>query len=126
MRGLLSLVLALAVVFLVYKLYFAQLKSGPTAANPISTVDVVGVKNDLLAIAQAERMYQAEHGSYVSLEELASSGGISLERSGRNGYTYEVETSPDSFRAVAHCPRTTARDCTSWVVDQTMEVRPGE
>ncbi|HXW57695.1 MAG TPA: hypothetical protein VEJ67_18225 [Candidatus Cybelea sp.] len=126
MRGFLSLVLALAIVLLVYKLYFAQLKSGTTAANPISTVDVVGVKNDLLGIAQAERIYQAEHGSYVGLEELASSGGVSLKRSGRNGYSYEVETSPDSFRVVAHCPRTTAPDCTSWVVDQTMEVRPGE
>jgi hypothetical protein len=126
MRGLLSLVLALAIALVAYKLYFAEMKSGTTARNAVSTIDVVGVKNDLLAIAQAERTYQAEHGDYASLEALASSGAISFERSGRDGYTYEVETSADSFRVVAHCPRTTAPCCSNWVVDQTMEVRPGE
>jgi hypothetical protein len=126
MRSLMGLVVALAIVFLAYKVYFAQMKSGATAGNPISTIDEVGVKNDLLAIAQAERMYQAEHGGYASLDELTASGALAMRRSSRGGYTYGVETSSDNFRAVAHCPAATQPACTSWVVDRAMEVRPGE
>ena len=115
------LVVALIAV-LAYKFYFSQ-QSGGTA-TPKQTIDVVGVKNDLIAIAQAERAYQAEHNSYGSLGDLTSSGEMSMARPGRDGYTYEVETSSDSFRAVAHCPAATMPGCTSYAIDQTMEIQP--
>lgn len=118
------LVVALIAVVM-YKLYFSKMQnSGAVAGTPTQTIDVVGVKNDLLGIAQAERAYQAEHGSYVSLGELSSSGALTMKRTSRDGYTYDVETSASTFRAVAHCPAATSPGCTSWAIDQSMEVQP--
>jgi len=115
------LVVALIAV-LTYKFYFSQQSAG--TATPKQTIDVVGVKNDLIAIAQAERTYQAEHNSYGSLEDLTSSGTMNMLRPGRAGYTYEVEAASDSFRAIAHCPAVTMPGCTSYAIDQTMEIQP--
>ena len=119
--GLIGLLVAVLIGGLIYKFYFTQQSAG--TATPIQTIDVVGVKNDLLAIAQSERAYQAEHGSYASLDDLVSSGAMSMAKRGRDGYTYDVETSADGFRAVAHCPSTTSPGCTNYSVDQTMEVQ---
>ena len=55
---------------------------------PTETIDTVGVKSDLLAIAQAERMYMASHGSYVSLDDLEKDGSLSFSGTSRRGYTY--------------------------------------
>ena len=85
---------------------------------------VAGVKNDLLAIAQAERAYQAEHGSYGSLEELKSAGAMSMLRDGRDGYSYGVETSVSGFQVTAKCMPATNSGCSNWTVDQTMQVQP--
>lgn len=118
------LVVALIAV-LMYKFYFAKLQdSGTGAGTPRQTVDIVGVKNDLLGIAQAERAYQADNGAYASLDELYSSGALSMSHTGRDGYAYHVETSESSFRAVAQCPAETSPGCTSWAVDESMEVQP--
>ncbi len=124
MRGLGSIIsiLVVAVIgLLVYRFYFTQ-TSSTGAATPAQTINVVGVKNDLLSIAQAERAYQAEHNSIASLDELVSSGEMSLKKSGRDGYTYAVESSGDGFRVTARCAASAA-SCTNYAVDQTMEVR---
>src|ERR1700722_8538882 len=92
MRSLVGLVMTLLIVFGTYKLFFAQLQSTGSAA-PARAIDVVGVKNDLVALAQAERMYQAEHNSSATLEELNANRAMTLTKTGRNGYTYEAEPS---------------------------------
>jgi competence protein ComGC len=124
MRGIgniLGLLVVALIALLVYKFYFS--KSAATGTGtPIQTIDVVGVKGDLLGIAQAERAYQAEHGSYTSLEELTSSGSLTLTKSGRDGYTYEVQSSASEFHVIAHCPTATLPGCTNYSVDQSMEV----
>lgn len=123
MRSVLSLLVVLVIVFLSYKLYFSKLgRENSGVVTPVQTIDVVGVKNDLIAIGQAERTYQAEHGEYTSLSELTSSGALTMRRSGRDGYTYDVEASSGSFRAVAHCPAT-ASNCTNFAIDESMELR---
>jgi hypothetical protein len=114
------LVVALIAV-LVYKFYFSKTGDAGTA-TPFQTIDVAGVKNDLLSIAQAERAYQAEHGSYTSLDELTSSGAMTMTKTGRDGYTYEVQSSAAGFHVIAHCPAATQPGCTNYSVDQTMEV----
>jgi hypothetical protein len=124
MRGIGS-VLGLLVVALIaglfYKFYFAQGSSAGT--TPAQTIDVVGVKNDLIAIGQSERAYQAEHGTYASIDDLVSSGAMTLNKSGRDGYTYEAQTSPGNFLVIAHCPAATSPGCTNYSIDQTMEVQ---
>ncbi len=119
--SIISILVVAVIGLLVYKFYFTQ-SSSTGAATPAQTINVVGVKNDLLAIAQAERNYQAEHNSIASLDELVSSGEMSIKKTGRDGYTYDVESSGDGFRVTARCSATAA-GCTNYVVDQTMEVR---
>ena len=111
-------------VGLIYKYYFSQNQPEAPLSHPQQTIDVAGVKNDLLGMAQAERVYQAEHNSYASLEDLVSSGALAIKKSGRDGYTYEAAASTESFRIIAHCPSATLPGCTSYVIDQTMEVQP--
>jgi hypothetical protein len=123
MGRVIGLLVVIVIVALSYKLYFSHLRSTGTG-SPVQAINVVGVKNDLIAIAQAERAYQAEHGSYASLDQLTSGGALTMIKSGRDGYTYDVETSTDGFRATAHCPASTSLGCSNWSVDQTMEVQP--
>lgn len=123
MRSLIGLLVVALIVALAYKLYFSKLQSQETG-TPAQTISIVGVKNDLLAIAQAERAYQAEHGNYASLDELKSSGAMTMLKPGRDGYTYDVETLSSGFRVVAHCPVSTSPGCSNWMVDQSMEVSP--
>jgi len=123
MRSLIGLLVVALIVALAYKLYFSKLQSQETG-TPAQTISIVGVKNDLLAIARAERAYQAEQGSYASLDELKSSGAMTILKPGRDGYTYDVETSSAGFRVVAHCPAATSPGCSNWMVDQSMEVSP--
>ncbi len=119
--SIISILVVAVIGLLVYKFYFTQ-SSSTGAATPAQTINVVGVKNDLLAIAQAERNYQAEHNSIASLDELVSSGEMSIKKTGRDGYTYDVESSGDGFRVTARCSATAA-GCTNYLVDQSMEVR---
>jgi len=120
--GVAGILVAAAITLFIYKNSLTQSQAAG-AATPQQTIDVVGVKNDLLAIAQAERAYQVEHGSVGSLDELVSSGAMSMKKSGRGGYSYGVEAAGDGFRVTAQCPSSLA-GCTNYVVDQTMEVRP--
>jgi hypothetical protein len=116
------LVIAL-IAGLIYKNYIEKVQS-TSGATPVQTINIVGVKNDLLAIAQAERAYQAEHGAYASLSDLISSGALTMTSSSRDGYTYDVDVSGGGFRGFTHCPAATTPGCQNWSVDQTMEVRP--
>src|SRR5271154_2490781 len=90
------LVVALIAVML-YKSYFEKVQS-TSGTTPLQTINVVGVKNDLLAIAQAERAYQAEHGAYASLNDLTSNGALTMKAGGRDGYVYDVDLSGGGFR----------------------------
>jgi hypothetical protein len=122
MKSLAGLLIVALLAALVYKYYFSSLQSAGTG-TPAQTIDIVGVKNDLIGIAQAERAHQAQHGSYASLDELMSSGELTMRQTSRAGYTYSVETSDQTFRAIAHCPTATFPGCSNYAVDQSMEVQ---
>ena len=124
MRALIGLILALVIGFFVYKFYFAQVQPGGPGTAATQAISLTGVKNDLNAIAQAERMYQAQNGSYATLDELISSGALQMGRRGRDGYTYEVEVSGNGFTATAR--HTGGPGGVRWptlVIDQTMQIR---
>ena len=114
------IVVALAGSF-IYKSYFTSLQASG-AASPQQAIDGVGAQNDILAIAQAERAYQAEHSSYVSLSDLNSSGALTIPKNGRAGYTYDVQTTDSTFRVTAQCAPATNSPCTNYSVDETMQV----
>jgi competence protein ComGC len=125
MRSMLGLLVVAVIALLTYKYYFSNMNAAGTgAATPMQVIDMVGVKNDLLSIAQAERMYQTDHNSYGSLDELVSSGALTMKKTGRDGYTYEAQPSDSTFQVIAHCPAATNPGCTSFVIDQTMQIQP--
>lgn len=124
MRSVPGLLVVAVIVLLSYRLYFSKMMTD-TGSNggPAQVIDVVGVKNDLIAIGQAERMYQAEHGSYASMGDLVSSGALTMRKEGRDGYAYDVETSAGGFRVKARCPSEKFPGCANYAIDQTMEVQ---
>jgi hypothetical protein len=94
--------------------------------NPKATVNLTGVKADLIGIAGAERRYYATEGKYASLDELISANYIAIARQ-RPPYTYEIQTSNAGFHVVA----TRSADDASGVpaqlsVDDNMEFQSSE
>jgi hypothetical protein len=71
----------------------------PEGTIPSTTIDLTGVRNDLMAIANAERRYFALNASYASLDELAANGDIEIPT--RPHYSYSAETSDTGFRIIA-------------------------
>lgn len=121
MARILSLLVVAVIVMVGYMFYFKA--GGSAISSPQSAPNAVGAQNDILAIAQAERSYQAENGSYAPLDKLLSSGALSMEKPARQGYEYSVEPSSANFRVIARCTGAAA-GCASFFVDSTMSVQP--
>ncbi|MCI0403385.1 MAG: hypothetical protein L0212_07670 [Acidobacteria bacterium] len=119
--GLIGVLVAAAVGFYLY-MRQAQTASQETS-NPRVTIDVAGVKNDLIALANAERRYFAGEGRYTSIDELHAHGDISMPSNSRGPFTYSAEVSETGFRIVATYtgpPRPEAPQNLS--IDETMQI----
>jgi hypothetical protein len=126
--GFVGLIIVVAIAAIIY---MKQVQSvTPSAAegggNPTSTIDIAGVKNDLLAIAQAERAHQATQGKYVSLDELVASGELTMNRTHRGPWTYATEVSDTGFKVTATYSGPAQAGATRFYVDESMQVRSGE
>jgi hypothetical protein len=125
--GFVSLLLSVAIGLGVYYVYLKQ--ATPAAAGSVATqaISTTGVQMDLNAIAQAERGYFAQNGSYGTLDQMTSSGALTMTRTGRDGYTYAVDASSAGFTATAKWSPQTPEQQTlhypAFVVDQTFQVR---
>ncbi len=119
--AILGLVIALAIGYYIVKSEFVQ---GPTGgAPPKEVIDVVGVKNDLLAIGQAERMYLASHGSYTSVDQLQQDGAITFSGTNRRGYNYVAEVDDGQHFRITATPSDSAKQ--GWptlTLDDTMQI----
>ena len=126
MRALVGLLIAAAIAVAAYRLYLSKAvpEGGGTAVT--QAISITGVKNDLLAIAQAERAYQAQNGRYTSLDELVSSGAMTMSRRGRDGYEYSIETSGSGFSVTARFTRASELRFPTFVVDQSMQIRQAD
>lgn len=117
----LGLVIAMAIVWFVVKTQFSQ---GPAGAQPPKeTIDVVGVKSDLLSIAQAERIYMASHGAYGSVDELQQEGSLSFSGTNRRGYSYSADVDDGQHFKITASPVDPAK--AGWPtlsIDETMQV----
>jgi len=117
----LGLVIVLAIVWLLMKSQFTQGPAG--GAPPKQVIDVVGVKADLLAIGQAERLYLASHGSYASLDQLQQDGALSFSGTDRRGYNYTAEVSDGQHFKITAAPSGSGKE--GWPtlsIDENMEV----
>jgi hypothetical protein len=101
MRALVSLLVTLALALGIYYFYLKRMQPAGPASATTQAISLTGVQNDLIALAQAERGYFAQNGSYASLGELVQSGTLTMPRSGRDGYTYSIETSANGFTVTA-------------------------
>jgi hypothetical protein len=132
MKGLVSI---MAVAAISLGIYMYTLKQAAPAPGMVVTqnISIVGVKNDLIAIAQAERMYFTQNGSYADLATLASSGTMNITRTNRDGYEYSAQASPSGFTVTAmyttppvpNSAGVTPPHFPTYTIDQTMEVHEG-
>jgi len=106
MRALALVLVAAIILFGVYQFYLKKMPTTDSGTAPTQAISLTGVRGDLLQIAQAERGNLATNGKCGSLEELTSSGSLTLARPERDGYSYEVKCGSGSdFEVVArHAP----------------------
>jgi type IV minor pilin ComP (DNA uptake receptor) len=128
MKSMVGLIISAAIGLGIYMYTLKQASPGPGMVVT-QNISIVGVKNDLISIAQAERMYYAENSTYADLATLNSTGAMSTMRSGRDGYTYTVDTSGSGFTVTAtYTPPiaapagVTPPHFPTYSIDQTMEV----
>ena len=122
--GLIGVLLAAAIGFYLYTQQAQTVSQG--TANPRATIDLAGVKNDLIALASAERRYFATEARYASIDELRSHGDISMPTNSRGPFAYTAEVSDTGFRILATYagpPGTSAPQTLS--IDESMQITTG-
>jgi hypothetical protein len=118
--GLLATILAIGVGLFIYSRQ-AQTVSGSASGASVETIAVTaGVKNDLIAIANAERAFNAGQGRYATLDELISGNYITI-RTQRPPYSYDLETTSGGFRVTA--TRSTPGSPAQLWIDESMSVQ---
>ena len=122
--GLLGLIIALAIGAYVYT---HSAKSAADAAggagSPRMAIDVTGVKNDLIAFANAEKQQYALEGKYLSLDDLRAKG-TTLPADHRGPFTYAAEIGETNFKITAtYGGEPLAGAPKSLSIDQTMQVQ---
>jgi hypothetical protein len=125
MRALAGLLAFVAVAFGIYYFYLKKLPTTDEGTAPTQAISLTGVRSDLLQIAQAERGNIALNSKCVSLDELISSGALTVSRKERDGYTYEVNCSGTDFQVIADHPAALAGSGIRYpklAIDATMQV----
>jgi hypothetical protein len=124
--GFLSLVVGLGVGMYFYSQQVQSSAAATGAATPQATINITGVRTDLMSIAGAERRYYASEGKYTSLDELISTNYIAVARQ-RPPYVYAIEIGSGGFRVVAtRSAGDTSGTPAQLSVDQDMEFRTSE
>jgi len=123
MRGSGRILGLLFVVVIIYLIYKTQYAGGPGRAGPPKQqIDVVGVKTDLLGLAQSQRLYFARFGAYATLDQLERDGFTSV-RTGNRGYSYESEVEGSRhFRITARPSDPLKEGWPTLSVDETMQI----
>ncbi len=124
MRGSGRVLGLLIVVVIIYFVYRSQYARGPGSGGPPKQqIDVVGVKSDLLGLAQSQRLYLARNGNYATLEQLERDGFMSVSASSRRGYSYEAEVNGShGFRITARPSDPLNEGWPTLSIDETMQI----
>jgi hypothetical protein len=118
--GFLSLVIVMAAGMYIYSLQIKNVSAPGTGSTPAGTANIIGVRNDLISIANAERAYFASQQKYASLDELVSGNYITIERQ-RPPYTYDAESTSSGFRVTA--TRDSAGAPAQIWIDESMQIQ---
>lgn len=103
MRAIASLLVVAILAICIY-FYFKKMPITDPGTAPTQAISLTGVRTDLLQIAQAERTSVATNGHCSSLDDLLSSGSLTMARAERDGYTYQVSCSGAEFQVTAQHP----------------------
>jgi hypothetical protein len=126
MRALALVLVAAAISFGVYYFYLKKMPTTDEGTASTQAISLTGVRADLLQIAQAERGFIAQNSHCAPLDELLSSGAMTMTRSERDGYSYSVECSASDFTVSArHAPAPAGSPIRypNLAMDATMQVR---
>jgi hypothetical protein len=116
--GFIALVVVVGAGAYIY-MHQAQSLSG-VAGNPLTAVDVTGVRNDLMAMAGAERRYFATNSKYATLDDLRTNGDIHIPS--RENYSYSAQTSDVGFKIIAVYSGPDSKAPKRIVIDETMSM----
>jgi hypothetical protein len=129
MRSIVSLLIVALIALGAYR-HFLKTASPVPGGNATQAISITGVQMDLMNIAQAQRMYFAQNGSYATLDQLVTSGTMNFNRDGRDGYSYSVETTASGFLVTARhsnafpvTPGVEPPHYPALAVDESMQVR---
>ena len=125
MRSLVGLLVCAALFFVVYQIFLKKMPATDQGTASTQAITLIGVRSDLLRIAEAERAYIAINGHCTPLDELMSSGSLSMTRYERDGYSYSVECFGGEFTAAAHhspAPASSPIRYPNFAVDATMQI----
>jgi hypothetical protein len=115
-------IVTLVVVAIGLYFYSKQVQTlTPGGADVSSTIEVVGVRNDLMAIANAERRYLAINAKYASLDDLREKGDIHIPS--RPDFNYSGEASDTSFKIIATYSGPNPKVPKRISVDETMALK---
>ena len=107
--------------------FYSHQAAGPGGGAPTAktTVDLAGVKSDLLMLANAERGQLALEGKYATLDELVAKGSVPAARTRRPPYSYSAEVNgATGFRIVATYQGPADQGAPQRVsIDETMQIR---
>jgi hypothetical protein len=99
--GIVGTVLTVGIILYVAS---TQLKSvtpgaGTMPADPRTTINLQGVKNDLIQLQKAEQQHLASEGHYVSFSDLSNDTGVAGPS--RGPYNYDIDVNGTTFKATA-------------------------
>ena len=118
--GFISTMIVMAVGMYIYSIQLKDASTTSGGGSPAGTANIVGVKNDLIGIANAERGYFATQQKYASLDELISGNYLTIQRQ-RPPYTYDVDITSSGFQATA--TRDSAGTPAQLWIDETMQIK---
>jgi len=122
--GFVGLLVVLGIGMYIYKQQVVSTSApGGATANPRATIDVTGVRNDLIAMANAERRRFASDGKYVDISDLISNGDISMQSPKRGPFSYSSSVSDSGFRITASYSGDDPNAPRSISIDETMQIR---
>ncbi len=105
MKPLAILLVAAALLYGAYYFYMRQMPSTDQGTAATQAISLTGVRMDLIQLAQAERGNMATNGHCSPIDELLSSGGLSMSKPERDGYSYVIDCKNEDFEITAsHAP----------------------
>ncbi len=124
MKAALGLVGLLAALGIGYAIYTSQIQHISGDKPLKQEIDLVGVQSDLLALAQAERLYLAANGAYGTLDQLRRSNVMNaFPPEKRAGYEYSVKVDgAEHFRITARPADASREDLPPLSIDETMQI----